>query len=297
MTLDDLSHVFGPKVSGCLNLHDSVRSHNVDFFIMLSSGCGIIGNEGQSNYAASSTFLDSFARFRRHLGLPATTVDLGFVKDIGNVGQRPDIHASLESRGFKSVMVKDILRVMDAAIATSESPSLLDDNDQHSYDPLATNQIIMSFGMIEKSTETTQSWARDTKFSSLLLTKEGVVESADDSHNSDTAMQTAINSFRNARNQLDNAPDEKSSESLHRPICVALVEKLAKVLSVQADEIQPTRSAVQYGMDSLIAIDVRSWCSQIFRVDLPMNDLLNPYSIQDLAERITQLVVDNMRSR
>ena len=53
ITLNDFDAVFGPKVNGALNLHNCLQGQHLDFFVMLSSGCGVLGNEGQSNYSAS----------------------------------------------------------------------------------------------------------------------------------------------------------------------------------------------------------------------------------------------------
>ncbi|KAK1974806.1 hypothetical protein LZ30DRAFT_739428 [Colletotrichum cereale] len=35
----------------------------MDLLVLLSPFCGVYGNPGQSNYAAGSTFEDSFARY------------------------------------------------------------------------------------------------------------------------------------------------------------------------------------------------------------------------------------------
>ncbi|KAG9713115.1 putative polyketide synthase, partial [Aureobasidium melanogenum] len=52
MTLDDFSAVVNPKVAGTLNLHNSLGTSELDFFIALSSVAGVVGNRGQAAYAA-----------------------------------------------------------------------------------------------------------------------------------------------------------------------------------------------------------------------------------------------------
>lgn len=49
-----------------------------------SSAC-VIGNSGQSNYAASNGYLNTLARKRRQRGLAASVVDIGRVAGIGYV--------------------------------------------------------------------------------------------------------------------------------------------------------------------------------------------------------------------
>src|SRR4051794_24628057 len=54
---------------------------------MLSSICGLIGNRGQSNYAAGNTYQDSLAHFRRQHGQAATTIDLGSMLSVGFIAE------------------------------------------------------------------------------------------------------------------------------------------------------------------------------------------------------------------
>ncbi|KAJ4195592.1 Highly reducing polyketide synthase gpy1 [Fusarium falciforme] len=289
ITLEDFDAVFGPKVNGTLNLHTCLLNHDLDFFVMLSSGCGVLGNEGQSNYSASSTFLDTFARYRQSLGLPASSVDLGFVEDVGNISERPEIQASLLSRGLRPITVRDVLRVVEGAIATG-SPKNANLTRDSSYDDFSKSQIVLSFGMIDKATAEWQSWAKDAKFG--LLRSRAADNAAIDSESDggESAVQTAVKAFRNTLGRVADVPEGKEA-ALQPVVCSALVAKLAQVLSMKVGEIQPTRSAVQYGMDSLIAIEVRSWARYAFQIDLPINDLTNPYSIQDLAARVSRMIV------
>ncbi|KAG8359240.1 Compactin diketide synthase mokB [Fusarium venenatum] len=289
ITLDDFDAVFGPKVNGALNLHHCLQGQKLDFFVMLSSGCGVLGNEGQSNYSASSTFLDTFARYRQSLGLPASSIDLGFVEDVGNISERPEIQASLLSRGLRPITVRDVLRVVEGAIATGY-PKQVNTASDSVYDGFLQSQIVLSFGMIDKATAEWQSWAKDAKFG-LLRSKATDNAAIDaDAGGGESAVQTAVKAFRNTLGRLVDASEGKEA-ALQPVVCTALVAKLAQVLSIKIGEIQPTRSAIQYGMDSLIAIEVRSWARYAFQIDLPINDLTNPYSIQDLAARVSRMIL------
>ncbi|RCI14484.1 hypothetical protein L249_6098 [Ophiocordyceps polyrhachis-furcata BCC 54312] len=78
MTFSDWSEVFAPKVRGTWNLHNLVTT-DLDFFVLCSSICGVVGKAGQVNYSACGSFLDSFVKFRRQKGLVASVIDLGAV--------------------------------------------------------------------------------------------------------------------------------------------------------------------------------------------------------------------------
>lgn len=74
-----------PRVEGAWNLHHHFPT--LDFFIMLFSATGIIGNRGQAAYTASNTFFESFAAYRISRGLPAASIDIGVVDDVGYIAE------------------------------------------------------------------------------------------------------------------------------------------------------------------------------------------------------------------
>ncbi len=77
LTWEDFSKVISAKVQGTWNLHELTLSEPLEYFVMFSSVSSMLGSPGQGNYAAANAFLDSFAYYRQHLGLPAITINLG----------------------------------------------------------------------------------------------------------------------------------------------------------------------------------------------------------------------------
>lgn len=66
----------------------------------------------------------------------------------------------------------------------------------------------------------------------------------------------------------------------------AVVERLAKLLFLEADEIDASKAVSDYGMDSMIAAEMRNWLVKIFKVDVSFLELLSPdMKILGLAER------------
>lgn len=70
------------------NFHRLLLQHKLQLFIMLSSIAGVVGNRSQANYAAGNTFQDPLAHYRRGLGLPAVSIDLGLMFGIGLIAER-----------------------------------------------------------------------------------------------------------------------------------------------------------------------------------------------------------------
>ncbi|MCP4405600.1 MAG: SDR family NAD(P)-dependent oxidoreductase [bacterium] len=75
--------VMRPKVRGALLLHKYTQELPLDYFVCFSSISSLIGNSGQGNYVAANAFLDAFAHYRRALGLPAVSINLGVLADVG----------------------------------------------------------------------------------------------------------------------------------------------------------------------------------------------------------------------
>lgn len=82
MTIDDYHITLFSKVDSTLHLHNIATDQGIelDFFTLLSSISGIVGQKGQANYSAANVFMDSFANFRNALGLRANSVYLGVMK-------------------------------------------------------------------------------------------------------------------------------------------------------------------------------------------------------------------------
>ncbi|GAB1201026.1 hypothetical protein APSETT444_010411 [Aspergillus pseudonomiae] len=119
MTLGDYTAVLNPKYHGTWNLHRYLPS-NLDWFIMLSSISGIIGNATQAAYAAGSTFMDSFAAYRNSLGLPAVSLDLGVITDVGYLAENKELASRMGQQGFQGTDTKTLMSLIEVAIMSCQ---------------------------------------------------------------------------------------------------------------------------------------------------------------------------------
>src|SRR5262249_54144905 len=122
-----------PKVAGALALARSTAGLELDFVLFFSSAQSFVGNMGQANYAAASTFLDGFAgamRVRR--GYPVVVVNWGYWSEVGAVASEPyrQLMARQGVHGLKSgealAALEDVLAVgwQQAAIVSAEESVL-----------------------------------------------------------------------------------------------------------------------------------------------------------------------------
>ena len=95
------------KVQELEGLHITLPQ-DLQFFILLSSICGIIDLPGQANYAAGNTFLDSLARFRVSQGQKTVSIALGILYDDSFLAEDPELKKKTGSRrGEKYLAILD----------------------------------------------------------------------------------------------------------------------------------------------------------------------------------------------
>jgi len=89
---------------------------DLDFFIMLSSMAGVIGNPGQANYSAAGTYQDALSQHRRSKGLPSMTIDLGIVSDVGYIAENPQQFERLDYLENLFISERDLHVILKAAM-------------------------------------------------------------------------------------------------------------------------------------------------------------------------------------
>ncbi|BBY97201.1 sulfolipid-1 biosynthesis phthioceranic/hydroxyphthioceranic acid synthase [Mycolicibacterium fallax] len=78
-----LERDWGAKVYGAWRLQHATADAPLDWFCVFSSAAAMVGSPGQGGYAAANSWLDSFTRWRRTRGLPATAIAWGAWAQIG----------------------------------------------------------------------------------------------------------------------------------------------------------------------------------------------------------------------
>ena len=256
MTLDDYSAVVRPKVHGTWNLHKQLPK-DMDFFLMLSSVSGVIGNATQAAYAAGSTFMDAFASYRNSLGLPATTLDLGVITGIGYLAENNELAQGMERQGFEGTNEDKLMALIQSAIAEPRRKG-----------PLA--QIVTGLG----------TWKEGISLSSF--------ESPPFAHFRRRALgSSGGNRQADSLDRVGNALRQATTfEEAADRICAALVERIASRSSIPVESINTSKAITEFGIDSLVAVELRNWVAREMDSTIPILDLLANQSILQLSAKI-----------
>jgi acyl transferase domain-containing protein/thioesterase domain-containing protein/acyl carrier protein len=126
LTDERLDAVLRPKVDAVLNLHEQTRQLDLTAFVLFSSAAGVMGSPGQAGYAAANVFLDAFATYRRHLGLPGVSLAWGpWTPDSGMTAHLSDVDMSRIARtGLRPLTVDEGLALLDTGCRAAE-PALV----------------------------------------------------------------------------------------------------------------------------------------------------------------------------
>ncbi|MEV5431947.1 type I polyketide synthase [Streptomyces sp. NPDC052701] len=121
LTPERLSAVLRPKVDAAVNLLELTGGAGLTQFVLFSSVAGVLGGQGQGNYAAGNAFLDALAHRARARGVPATSIAWGLWEATGGPGGRlPDADRDrMARRGIRPLPVGQGLHLLDAARAAA----------------------------------------------------------------------------------------------------------------------------------------------------------------------------------
>ncbi|MFD5368689.1 amino acid adenylation domain-containing protein [Streptomyces sp. NPDC127103] len=115
LTPDRLAAVLRPKVDAAAHLDELTAGQDLAAFVLFSSVAGVLGNPGQANYAAGNVFLDALAARRRSSGLPATSLAWGLWAERTGLTGHLD-DSTLSTRGIAPLSNEQGLELLDRAL-------------------------------------------------------------------------------------------------------------------------------------------------------------------------------------
>lgn len=273
MSLDEWTTAAGPKVRGTRNLHSATVAAGVtlDFFVMFSSVSGLFGQVGQANYAGANTFLDAFAQYRQSLGLAGSSIEIGPVQDIGFLSHNNNLLQRITSGGAHAVTAPELMQAITAAAVFSPSGVVENQDGGFVAKNVFTNGI--STAGLVSGPDSRFAWGKDRRTAIYHNLSDGVSASS-------SSKNDGLKSFLvTARTNADILNEESTAAFFAQEIGAKLFEFLLK----SEEEVNTTVPLARLGLDSLVAVEMRSWWRQAFAFDISVLELLGMGNLDSLG--------------
>ena len=308
LTFDKLSssrwnESLSAKVEGTKNLHEATLSMPLDFFVMTTSALSVYAFATQGAYTAANNFQDAFARHRRQMGLPASTISFSLIQEVTNVGTDAVTVDLFERNKTLTLGESQFLTLLEPAFLNNRTADKTSSTQWFGQweDPLSAANLhtcLDPIGMIARKREeiaseapssaTVPRWYSDGRVSLIMRAFSDAQRQS--AHLQGSRDEGSKNTVAHLRSEFDAAVREGATG---RTYTVALVQSaianvVAEMLFVDAESIDPAKSVADLGVDSLIAAELRNWFHQALGTNISMLDLLDPnVSISMQADSIT----------
>ena len=197
-------------------------------------------------------------QYRVNRGLPASSIDLTAVSDVGYLAENAEKQAQVaENLGSETVSEAEVL----ALLAASLSGRIASSCNNHTITGLKIGSNLQDLF-----------WVDDAKFKYLKEAAE-----AEQANLSTAVASVSLSSAVKSSNSYKEALQLVSD---------GLMDKVSAVLMVPREEMDQSRPIVVYGLDSLVAIEIRNWITRELEASLQVLELLTSSSITALAATI-----------
>jgi acyl carrier protein len=260
MTNEKWEAALAPKVIGSLNLHNHFQGPDLEFWIVLSSATGILGNMSQANYTAACTYQDALANYRASKGLPGVSINLGSVKSIGVVADQAKVAGHLTRVGFRAHDEDEVLHLVQAAIQCPRRKA---------------NSAQLLSGIAPFSRLDDILWRQEARFAGLWSCENTISFSQVHGNREIVSLKDAL------------ASATTLAEAIDLTTC-ALVTRLSGMFMIPESDVHIDMPLVDFGVDSLVAVELRNWIAQSARTEISIFDVTKSRSLGALAEIIVQ---------
>ena len=257
-----------PKVHGTWNLYNSlVRSGSLnsqlDFFLMTSSVSGSVGTATECNYCAGNYFLDLIARYLRRTGVPAVSVGLGMISEVGYLHENPEIEALLLRKGIQPIDADELLQILDLALSSNIEIGL-----HHAYDKLAVAHLLT--GLEATGMKELRKKGFDGNHPTLNDPRAALIAGALD----DEAGGTHLGQGQEGSLPVEVVKAVEGGQVLGEAILDHLRRRFGNLVLMKFEAVDAKKPLADYGMDSMIGAEFRTWLYQSLSADIPLSVLV-----------------------
>ncbi|XXH05413.1 hypothetical protein Hte_011839 [Hypoxylon texense] len=250
------------KVNSALNLHELLPK-DLDFFILLSSLNGVCGALAQSNYAGGCSFQDALARYRVAHGQKGVSIDIGWMRNIGIVAETQAYQRQRKSWDDMQKIDDTELLALLTVLCDPSAPLPSQTGSQVLFG-LRTPADFLVKGQTPPSLLTRPLFAA---FSHIV----GEAKSA----SKDAGVDLAA-AFREAADTGDRI----------QIVIQALTQKLARSMGISPDDVELNKPLSSYGVDSLMAVELRNWIGRDFQATVAVFDIMGNVPVSAIGDLV-----------
>ena len=245
-----LRDVMAPKVEGAWNLHALTRDTALDFFVLFSSASSLLGSPGQAHYAAANAFLDALAWHRRAEGRPALSINWGPWAEVGLV-TRPEQQLHLTQHGIGAMSAADGLRTLSYLLR------------------LSTTQVAVLCGDWARWRSELRQGLHPPLIADLVRASVG---------------KSAAGDANGREASLNDALRRAGRQERKRLLESYLRDQAASKLGLTPSRLDIQLPLNQLGVDSLMAVELRTQIERDLGIVVPVVQLLDGPSVSGLAD-------------
>lgn len=278
MTHEQWQLTIRSKVQSSWNLHRQLPA-DLDFFILLSSLIGVLGGMGQCNYAAGGSFQDALARHRVRLGQRAVSIDVGWMRSIGIVAEKAAYQRNLKTSEDMQKLDQDELLALltmhcdPGRRVAAEEPSLSSSEQ--------ASQVL--FGLRTPGEFLARGRQPPELLDRPLFAAFAHTVGAGKDGGAGQTGEGASGAGENAAAAFRQAGD--SSERI-QIVIGALARKLARAMAISADDVELSKPLSSYGVDSLMAVELRNWIGKDFAANVAVFDIMGNVPIAKIGDLV-----------
>jgi NADP-dependent 3-hydroxy acid dehydrogenase YdfG len=271
MSLETLQRVMKPKTVGSKNLDIVFDSPDMEFFIMTSSFAAIGGHAGQSNYAAANMYMNGLAASRRQRGLAGSVLNIGVLYGFGFLHrEKRGLYEGLEREGYPPISERDVHHMFVEAIkAGRPTPGQI-------YD--------ITTGLRRfPAHDPRLNWHCDPRFSHFTCREE----------ESDADTVPGGEKRKSLKQLIEEA---ETKEEIVDILVHGFVARLQSLLHLADGNVTSEHSIVELGVDSLAAVDIRTWFWKTLGQDVAIMKFLGGCTILKLCQEIAGTIMEASRT-
>ncbi|KAI1459907.1 hypothetical protein F4805DRAFT_35615 [Annulohypoxylon moriforme] len=250
------------KVPASLNLH-KLLPKDLDFFILLSSLNGVCGALAQSNYAGGCSFQDALARYRVAHGQKGVSIDIGWMRNIGIVAETQQYQRQRKSwDDMQKIDDTELMALLSVLCDPSEPvPS------QTGSQVLLGLRTPADFLVKGQTPPTLLTRPLFAAFSHII----GEAKATSKDANVDIAATFKAATDTSERIQI---------------VIKALTQKLARSMAISPDDVELNKPLSSYGVDSLMAVELRNWIGRDFQAGVAVFDIMGNVPVSAIGDLV-----------